>query len=43
MCKLTILSKWASTVLKEMLAELSFVLLLECVELTLISIEVIVV
>lgn len=43
MCKLTILSKRAFVILHIMLAELSFVLLLEGVELSLISVEVVVV
>jgi hypothetical protein len=43
MRKLTILSERAFAVLQPVFAELSFVLLLECVELSLISIEVVIV
>ena len=43
MSKLTILSERAPLVFEEMFAELSFILLLQSVELSLISIEVVVV
>jgi hypothetical protein len=43
MSKLTVFSEWAFTGLREVPAELSLILLLERVELTLVSIEVVVV
>ena len=43
MSKLTILSERAPVVFEEMFAELSFVLLLQSVELSLVSIEVVIV
>ena len=41
--KLTILGEWAPASVQKMFAQLSFVLLLQCVELALISVEVVVV
>ena len=43
MSKLTILFKWAWPTFKEMFAHLSFELLLKCIELTLVTVEVIIV
>ena len=43
MGELAVLCKWAPMILKEMLAEASFIFLLQCVELTLVSVEIVVV
>lgn len=42
-CELTILCKWTFVVLQEVLAQLSFIFLLQSVELALVSIEVVVI
>lgn len=42
-CKLTILCKWTFVVFQEVLAQLSFIFLLQSVELALVSVEVVVV
>lgn len=42
-CELTILCKWTFVVFQEVLAQLSFIFLLQCVELALVSVEVVVV
>jgi hypothetical protein len=43
MSELAILLKWASTILKEMFAHLSLELLLKCIEMTLTTVEIIIV
>ena len=43
MSELAILLKWANVVFKEMLAHLSLIFLLKCIELALVTIEVVVI
>ena len=43
MSKLTEMLKWASTIFEDMLAHLSLIFLLKCVEMTLTAVEVVIV